>query len=69
MSLIQYQPWNTNTWSTLNNLRGQLNQLIGMDNLAFDEEQTDVATSAWRPSVDIKEEDDRYVFLADIRSK
>ncbi len=66
MSLIQYQPWNANTWSTLNNLRGQLNQLIGMDSPGFDEEQTDVATSAWRPSVDIREEDDRYVFLADI---
>ncbi|MFT7460467.1 MAG: HSP20 family protein [Planctomycetota bacterium] len=47
-------------------LRNQLNQLAETNNLPFDEEHTNVATSSWKPSVDIKEEEDRYVFLADI---
>lgn len=66
MSLTRYQPWNSDSWAALSNLRGQLNQLMGSDVFPLNEEQTNIVTSSWTPSVDIKEKDDCYVFLADI---
>ncbi len=62
MSLVKYEP------STLiNRLRDQLGHLYEPDYLqSIFEQDSNVATSKWMPSVDIKEEEDRYIFLADI---
>lgn len=62
MSIIRYEPVNT-----LNKLRGQLNDLFEDDALStFWKDQGPLATSNWSPSVDVKEDDKRFIFLADI---
>jgi len=61
MALTRYEP------SFLNYIRDHLNQL--QENDVFPSlfgEESNVVTSDWRPSVDIREEKDNYVFLADI---
>lgn len=62
MSLIKYEPT-----SLINRLRDQMSHLYEPDYLqSLFESDSNVSTSKWMPSVDIKEEDDCYVFLADI---
>ncbi len=62
MSLIQYEPI-----SALTKLRDQLNKLYEPDFFpSLWGEESNIVTSNWTPSVDIKEEDDQFVFLADI---
>ncbi len=64
MSLVRYEPW-----SLFNRFQDELNRLtrneyFGRD--ANDSDNSNVVTSHWRPAVDIKEEEDRFVILADI---
>lgn len=61
MSLIRYEPA-----SVLNRLRDQLNRLYDPDYFPslWDEETT--STSNWIPSVDVREDDEKFVFLADL---
>ena len=69
MKLQKYDPWNAfagDMPATLSRLRSQLNHIFDQDLALFDDEDTRVATSSWTPSVDIREEDDKYVFTADI---
>ena len=55
MSLVRYEPW-----SLLNQLSKELDRgFRGTEN-------SDVATSDWTPAVDIKENDDGFVIVADI---
>lgn len=62
MSLVRYEPN-----SLLTGLRKQLVRLGEPDFFpALWEEDNNIATSSWMPQVDVKEENDRYVFLADI---
>ena len=62
MSLIPYEPINM-----LENLRNQLNKLYESDLMpSLWDEEGNVVTSHWMPRVDVKEEVDRFVFLADI---
>lgn len=62
MAIKPYDPVNTLAY-----LRGQLNRLAepGYFPSVF-EEDSDIATSLWRPSVDVKEDDNNYIFLADL---
>ncbi len=58
MALVKYEPWS---------LLNRINEL--MDPYARElgsEDSSDVVTSRWRPAVDIKEEDDRFVIYADL---
>jgi HSP20 family protein len=62
MSLVPYEPI-----TMLENLRTQLNKLFEADLApSWWGEEGNVVTSHWMPKVDMREEDDRYVFLADI---
>jgi len=55
MSLVRYEPW-----SLLNQLSKELDRSFrGTEN-------SDVATSDWTPAVDIKENADNFVIVADI---
>lgn len=65
----KHDPWSllgSDMPATLNRLRSQFNQMFDQDLALFDGENTNIATSTWTPSVDIREEDDKYVFTADI---
>jgi len=64
MSLIRYEPF-----TMLDRLHLELNRLGASDRLKGDlenEDKSNVITSHWRPAVDIREEDNRFVILADI---
>ena len=68
MKLTHYDPWHifSDKTNPLNRLRNQLNQLFEQELSIFDDEGSEIATTDWSPSVDIKEEDDKYIFIADI---
>jgi len=55
MSLVRYEPWG---------LLGQLSKEL--DRGFRSTESSDVATSDWTPAVDIKENNDGFVIVADI---
>lgn len=62
MALKPYDPVNAITY-----LRDQLNRLTDPGYFpSLFEEDSDIATSLWRPSVDVKEDDKNYIFLADL---
>ena len=63
MALVRYEPWNL-----LDKFQEELNRLgqyepFRRDN---DSDNSSVVTSSWRPAVDIREESDRFVILADL---
>jgi HSP20 family protein len=58
MTIVRYDPW-----ATLNQLQVEMNRLFKR---AGDEDTGTVVTSDWAPPVDIKEEKDRFVLLADV---
>ena len=62
MSLIRYEPNNM-----MNRLRDQLTRFHEPDVFpGLWEEEGGITTSNWTPSVDVKEDDKQYTFLADI---
>lgn len=63
MSLVNYEPW-----SLLDRFQQQLNQLGYSDKslAGSDNDFSNIATSTWRPAVDIKEEADRFLITADL---
>ena len=63
MSIRSYEPWNL-----LDRFQDQLSQLgyANRDIANSDHDQSHVVTSHWRPAVDIKEEADRFVIMADL---
>ena len=63
MAIVRYEPF-----SLLERFQKELNRLGNWDTLGEDtgEDGSNVVTSAWRPAVDIKEEQDRFVILADL---
>ncbi len=63
MSLVNYEPW-----SLLDRFQQQLNQLGYADKslAGNDNDSSNVVTSHWRPAVDIKEEADRFLIIADL---
>ncbi len=60
MTLVRYEPWNM-----LTRLQNEMNRLFD-DRLPRGEDNGNIVTSDWIPKVDIKEEDQRFVILADI---
>jgi HSP20 family protein len=64
MALIRYEPWNL-----LDRLQKEFNLLNAFepyDREITGDDNSDVVTSRWRPAVDIKEEEDRFVIYADL---
>jgi len=61
MLLTEYEPLNL-----LNRLQQQFNNLNWQLPAKLGDEESNIVTSRWIPAVDIKEEDDRFIFLADI---
>lgn len=60
MSSVQYNPW-----SNARGLQDEIKQVF--DRFLGDEgDQSNVVTSQWVPRVDIREDGDRFVILADI---
>ena len=56
MAIVRYEPW-----SLLSQLQKQLDS-------SYDDDGSEgsISTAEWAPAVDIKEEDDQFVLLADI---
>jgi HSP20 family protein len=64
MSLVRYEPFNL-----LDRFQKEFKRMGLLDplfNEVFADDNTDVAVSNWRPAVDIKEEDNRFLIKADI---
>jgi len=64
MSLIRYEPFNL-----FDRFQRDFNRAGMFDTLFNDvlpDDNTDVAVSNWRPAVDIKEEDNRFLIKADV---
>jgi len=69
MKLVNYDPWNllaNDNRDMLGRVRNQLNHMFDQDLSLFTDEGTNIMTSNWSPSVDIKEDDNKYVFIADL---
>jgi HSP20 family protein len=60
MYTTPYEPWNV-----LSNLNREVGRLLNSPRTGADDGSS-VATSAWTPAVDIKEEEDRYLITADV---
>ena len=64
MALVRYEPWNL-----LDKFQEELGRVGLLDQFrreAVDGDNSNVVTSHWRPSVDIREEVDRFVIEADL---
>jgi HSP20 family protein len=63
MNVVRYEPWNT-----FEKLSNELNTLFSQRGLIRngDGDDSNVVTSRWTPAVDIKEEQNQFVLLADI---
>lgn len=59
MSLIRHNPWNL-----FDQLQNEMNRLQGFP--VKNEDSGDVVTSDWAPAVDIKEEENQFLLVADI---
>ena len=62
MSVVRYEPW-----GVLRKFQDDVNRLLGESGMgAGADDASSVVTSHWTPAVDIREDQDRYVILADI---
>ena len=61
MSIVQYNPW-----GNARGLQDEIKQVFDRFLGEADADQSNVVTSQWAPRVDIREDNDRFVILADI---
>jgi len=61
MALVRYEPW-----SLFERFQDELNRLGLLEREGTEGDNSNVVTSTWRPAVDIKEEANRFVILADL---
>ncbi len=61
MAITRYNPWNLS-----NRLQDEMKQVLDRFFDIDESDQSNVVTSQWTPRVDIKEEDRRFVILADV---
>lgn len=64
MSLVRYEPFNL--FDRFQKEFKRMGMLDPLFNDVLADDNTDVAISHWRPAVDIKEEDNRFLIKADI---
>ena len=62
MTITRYNPWHTHQ----NGLQDEIKQVFERFFGETDTDQSNVVTSQWMPRVDIREEKERFVILADI---
>ena len=60
MTLVRYEPWNI-----FDKFQEELNR-VGMGRNIEESDNSNIVTSHWRPAVDIKEEENRFVIIADL---
>lgn len=61
MRIVQYNPW-----GNARGLQDEIKQVFDRFLGEADADQSNVVTSQWAPRVDIREDNDRFVILADI---
>lgn len=63
MAIVRYEPW-----GLFDKFQEEFNRLGMFDQLreSADSDNSNIVTSHWRPAVDIREENDRYVIIADL---
>ncbi len=61
MNVTRYSPWQTS-----NGFQDEIKQVFDRFFTGENADQSDVVTSQWAPRVDIREQDNRFVILADI---
>ena len=61
MSIVRYSPWGSR-----NGLQDEIKQVFEKFFGDVEADQSNIVTSQWAPRVDIKEEDGRFLILADI---
>jgi HSP20 family protein len=61
MSIVRHSPWNNRS-----GLQSEIKQVFDRFFGEAESDQSNVVTSQWMPRVDIKEEESRFVILADI---
>ena len=62
MTITRYNPWQVQGSNFQDEIRNVFDRFFNAD----ETDQSNVVTSQWTPRVDIKEEDNRFVILADI---
>lgn len=66
MNLGRHGIWNTGNWSAGNRLPDEIRQAFDRFLQPEDNDASSVVTSQWAPRVDIREDEQRFVILADI---
>ena len=63
MAIVRYEPWNL-----FDRFREEMNNMGVFDQIreTGDSDNSNIVTSHWRPAVDIREENDRFVIIADL---
>jgi len=61
MSIMRYQPW-----GQVNRFQDEMKHVFDRFFTDEDTDQSNVVTSQWAPRVDIREEDKRFLIIADI---
>ena len=61
MSIMRYQPW-----GQVNRFQDEMKNVFDRFFTDGDTDQSNVVTSQWAPRVDIREEDKRFLIIADI---
>jgi len=62
MTITRYSPWHVHGTQLHDEIRNAFDRFLNGE----ETDQSNVVTSQWTPRVDIKEEDSRFVILADI---
>ncbi|HEX3897475.1 MAG TPA: Hsp20/alpha crystallin family protein [Rudaea sp.] len=62
MTITHYYPWAAQSRRFQEEIKNVFDRVLGDD----DTDQSNVVTSQWTPRVDIKEENNRFVILADV---
>ena len=60
MALVRYEPWNV-----FDKFQDELNRM-GLGRSIEESDNSNIVTSHWRPAVDIKEEENRFLIIADL---
>ncbi|MDY6943983.1 MAG: Hsp20/alpha crystallin family protein [Pseudomonadota bacterium] len=61
MSVVRFDPWRS-----LSDMRSEMDRVFGGDFGLVSDDRSRVATGQWAPAMDIREENDAYVVLADL---
>ena len=64
MALVRYEPWSM--FDKFQEELGRLGLLDPVNRESIEGDNSNIVTSHWRPAVDIREEKDRYVIIADL---